>query len=68
VECRAEELLDQCVSASLSVLDTDQRGAPLSLPPCVASETSGPHTYCSDSKSEVNGHAAFQDGLSFDLI
>lgn len=33
VECRAEELLDRCVSASLSVLDTDHRGASLSPSP-----------------------------------
>lgn len=31
VECRTEELVDQCVSASLSVLDINHRGAPLSL-------------------------------------
>ncbi len=33
VACRTEEMLDPCVSASLSVLDTDHRGAPHSLLP-----------------------------------
>lgn len=33
LESSTEELLDQCVFASLSVLDTDHRGTPLLLLP-----------------------------------
>lgn len=61
VACRTEEMLDPCVSASLSVLDTDHSGALSHSFHCVASAKlfglfePQRHTVYSSSKSKVNG-------------